>query len=210
MANKRALGKKRAVTFGSFNSYVKVRPEMLALWCDILLQVPGSRLLMQASGLGGAEITAQIRSYFKKRGVDIKRLEIRGWTGLTEYFQLGEVVDIALDPYPFNGGVTTCHALWMGMPVVTMSGESAASRVGRSILSRMGLSELVAENPTQYVAIAVNLAKNHDKLTELRASLREKMVAGGILNGGALAKQAESAYRTVWRNWCDQRTNASD
>ena len=209
VSNVRPLGKKRGVTFGSFNSYVKVRPEMLALWCEILLQVPHSRLLMQASGLGGAEINAHIRTYFKKRGVDVKRLEIRGWTGLTEYFQLGQEVDIALDPYPFNGGVTTCHALWMGLPVVTMSGESAASRVGRSILSRMGLTELIAKNQTEYVAIAVNLAKNHAKLSELRESLREKMMAGGILDGGNLAQQAESAYRTVWRDWCTQHINIS-
>ncbi|MES2949207.1 MAG: tetratricopeptide repeat protein [Pseudomonadota bacterium] len=202
------VDKRGFITFASFNSYVKVTPEMLNLWGHLLKRVPNSRLLLQASGLGGPELAADIRSVFADLGIAATRIDIRGWTGLDEYLQLGQEVDIALDPYPFNGGVTTCHALWMGLPVVTLCGESAASRVGRSILSRMELSELVAESPNEYVEIAVALAKDLGKLAELRASLRERMGAAGLLDGQALAQQAEATYRKVWQTWCKGQDNA--
>ena len=190
------------VTFASFNNFAKITPPMLALWADILRATPDSRLLFQSAGLDDADLGGQVRTFFAEKGVAPERLILRGWTGLSEYLRLGTEADIALDPYPFNGGVTTCHALWMGLPVVTLSGQSAASRAGRSLLTRVGLPELVAENPLQYRDIALGLAQDPGRLALLRASLRERMASGGLLDGPGLAREVESAYRTMWRAWC--------
>lgn len=192
------------VTFSSFNNFAKITPFMLALWADILRAVPDSRLLLQSAGLDGTDLGGEVRAFFAKKGVAPERLILRGWTGLNEYLRLGTEADIALDPYPFNGGVTTCHALWMGLPVVTLSGQSAASRVGRSLLGGIGLAELAAENPAQYRDIALGLAKDRARLALLRASLRERMASGGLLDGQGLAREVEAAYRAMWQAWCEE------
>lgn len=196
------LGRNGYVTFGSLNNFTKVTPAMLDLWCDILLSVPRARLLLQAGGLDSAEIGDPLRQFFARRGVDSSRLVLHGWTSLRDFLALGSQIDIALDPFPFNGGVTTFHALWMGLPLVTLSGQSAASRVGRSILHRMGLGDLVASTPAQYQEIARGLARDGGHLAQLRASLRERMVRAGLLDGHGLVQEVEAAYRTMWRTWC--------
>lgn len=193
------------VSFASLNNFAKITPAMLELWAGILLAVPDSRLLFQSAGLDGAELGGRVRDFFAKRGVAAERLILRGWSGMEQFLALGGEADIALDPYPFNGGVTTCHALWMGLPVVTLSGQSAASRVGKGILSQIGLAELAAESAEQYADIVAGLARDRDRLANLRASLRERMTTGGLLDGEALARLVESAYRRMWRDWCDGR-----
>lgn len=191
------------VTFASLNSLAKITPSMLSLWAEILTGAPDSRLILQAAGLDGDELQQQIHKFFMERGVAKKRISLRGWIGINDFLRIGGEADIALDPYPFNGGVTTCHALWMGLPVVTMSGKSAASRVGRSILSRMNMEGLVAETPAQYRDIALGLAMDHSQIALMRATLRDRMNSSGLLDGAALAHEVEAAYRTMWRAWCD-------
>jgi predicted O-linked N-acetylglucosamine transferase (SPINDLY family) len=192
----------QGVTFASLNTFAKITRPMLDLWANILNEIPNARLLLQAAGLEGPEFADYIHHVFALKGIARERLMLRGWTGMEEFIRVGELADIALDPFPFNGGVTTCHALWMGLPVVTMCGESAASRVGASILTRIGLSDLVVSNEDAYRTAAVTLANNPQRLAALRASLRERMVSGGILDGNDLAAQAASAFRAMWRNWC--------
>ena len=193
----------KGVTFVSLNTFAKITRPMLELWASILLDAPDSRLLMQSAGLEDAELSANVRDLFSQRGVASGRLTLRGWTDMKGFLRLGEDADIALDPFPFNGGVTTCHALWMGLPVITQVGESAASRIGASILSRIGLQELVTNNPKAYHAAAVALALDNGRLAALRASMRQRMEAGGILDGRDVAAQAGVAYRDMWRTWCD-------
>ena len=192
----------KGVTFVSLNTFAKITRPMLELWANILVDVPDSRLLMQSAGLEDVELSAYVRGLFSQQGVASSRLTLRGWTDMKGFLRLGEEADIALDPFPFNGGVTTCHALWMGLPVITQIGESAASRIGASILSRIGLQELVTSNPDAYHAAAVGLAQEPGRISALRASLRDRMESGGILNGRDLAAQAEGAYRDIWRTWC--------
>lgn len=191
------------VTFASFNNFAKITRPMLELWAEILHATPNSRLLLQSAGLDGPELGHVLRSFFTENGIAPERLILRGWTDLKAYLSLGAEADIALDPYPFNGGVTTCHALWMGLPVVSLSGQSAASRVGRSLLTRIGHPELVAESAVQYRDIAVALAHDRGRLAALRSSLRSSMATGGLLDGVGLARDVEAAYRTMWRAWCD-------
>jgi predicted O-linked N-acetylglucosamine transferase (SPINDLY family) len=193
-------------TFVSLNTFAKITRPTLELWANILLDTPDSRLLLQSAGLEDAELSANVRDLFAQRGVAPNRLTLRGWTSINDFLRLGEEADIALDPFPFNGGVTNCHAVWMGLPVITQVGESAASRIGASILSRMGLQELVTSNPDAYRAAAVALAKDAGRLAALRASLRERMETAGILDGPDLAAQTEAAYRDIWRTWCANAT----
>jgi len=190
------------VTFASFNTFAKITQSMLELWASILAETPHSRMHIQAAGLEYQELAGAILSVFAESGVESHRLTLRGWTGIEDYLRLGQEVDIALDPFPFNGGVTTCHALWMGLPVITMSGQSAASRVGASILGHLGLSEYVAHDPDAYREKAMALAQDLNKLSTLRTSMRNRMETSGLLDGEGLASEVEIAFRTIWRNWC--------
>lgn len=192
------------VTFVSFNNLAKITPAMLDLWGRILRDLPSARLLIQAAGLDDPACVAPIAAHFERAGVGAQRLDFRGWCGIEDYLAIGQSADIALDPFPFNGGVTTCHALWMGLPVVTRSGRSAASRVGQSLLGQCGLSELVAEDEAGYHRIATGLALDVPRLAGLRAGLRDRMQASGLLDGLSLARAVEHEYRRMWRTRCAQ------
>lgn len=201
------VGRNGFVTFVSFNTFAKIAPSMLELWATILSGTPHSRLILQAAGLEGADMAEAILSAFTGQGVDHDRLTLRGWTDIEDYLRLGQEADIALDPFPFNGGVTTCHALWMGLPVITMSGHSAASRVGASLLGRMGLAECVASDQDAYRDKAISLAEDRNKLAALRASLRTRMETAGLLDGSGLAREVEVAFRAMWCTWCEVSQN---
>ncbi len=192
----------QGVTFASINTLAKITRPMLELWATILAEVPDARLLLQAAGLDGPELAANVLQVFAEMGIPPERLLLRGWTDMQAFLGVGAEVDIVLDPFPFNGGVTTCHALWLGLPVVTLAGQTGASRVGASILSRIGLQDLVANDMDAYRAAAVGLARDTERLANLRASLRERMICGGMLDGSDLAQQAETAFRAMWRSWC--------
>ncbi len=190
------------VTFASFNTLAKITPAMLECWAAILTKIPQARLLLQAAGMENPALAAAVSSALCERGVEPHRLTLRGWTGIEDYMRLGHEADIALDPYPFNGGVTSCHALWMGLPVITRAGETAASRVGASILGGLGLAEWVASDSDAYANKAIALAHDTAKLAALRASLRTRMETAGLLDGPGLASEVENAFRGMWRTWC--------
>lgn len=190
------------ITFASLNSFAKITPQVLELWAEILSGIQNSRLIIQAAGLEDAALAQQIYRVFAEHGVSGDRLILRGWTPMSGFLRMGQEADIALDPFPFNGGVTTCHTLWMGLPVITLCGQSAASRVGKSILSNLGLSDLVAHNLEDYKAIAQNLARDRARLSMLRASMRSRMESNGLLDGASLCAEARIAFRDMWRTWC--------
>jgi predicted O-linked N-acetylglucosamine transferase (SPINDLY family) len=112
-------------------------------------------------------------------------------------------VDIALDPFPYNGTTTTCEALWMGVPVVTLRGDRHAGRVGASLLTQIGLTDLIANSVEEYLEIAVALARNPERLSDLRRVLRSRMAASPLCDGPAFARKMESAFRTMWQYWCE-------
>ena len=121
----------------------------------------------------------------------------------SQHLALYHGVDIALDPFPYNGTTTTCEALWMGVPVVTLSGNRHSGRVGASILTRIGLTELIAATEGDYVDQAVRLARDHNRLLELRSSLRRRMKKSPVCNPNLFACEVEKAFRQMWRNWCE-------
>lgn len=190
------------ITFGSVNKRLKITSEVLSLWCQILRRLPDSRLIMKARGLTDPPTQKLVLDELARGGVSADRVEFSGWVDLPEYFNFFHQMDIALDPYPFNGGTSTCHALWMGVPVVTRCGRTPASRVGLSVLSNVGLGDLVAHSPQQYIETAVSLAGDLNRLSNLRTELRRRMQQSPLCNAAGFTRSLEAAYRQMWRQWC--------
>ena len=193
------------VTFGSFNNLAKVNEPMLTLWAKILHAVPGSKLLLKAKPLRCASVQQRLRNTMTEAGIEPDRLEMIGWAPSAVYLATYNRLDIALDTYPYHGTTTTCESLWMGVPVVTLSGESHVSRVGVSLLSNAGLPQLIALTPEQYAQIAVDLANDLPRLSELHHTLRRRMAASPLMDRQAFARDMETVYRAIWRDWCARK-----
>jgi predicted O-linked N-acetylglucosamine transferase (SPINDLY family) len=187
------------ITFGSLNNFAKVTESTAAAWGRILQSVPQSRLVIHAHR---GEHCRRFLQAMDRRGIEAQRIQFVGKRPMKEYFGLYHGIDIALDPAPYGGGTTTCDALWMGVPVVSLAGQTAVGRGGLSLLSNLGLPELVGRSAEQYVQIAVRLAGNPARLATLRATLRQRMLASALMDAPRFARNMEAAYRTMWRNWC--------
>jgi predicted O-linked N-acetylglucosamine transferase (SPINDLY family) len=161
------------------------------MWARILHAVPNSRLILHAPTEHGGIAP-----------LPPDRVEIIGSQPFyPDYLQSYNRIDIALDPTPWSGGITTCDALWMGVPVVTLSGKTSVGRGGRSILNNIALPELVAHSPDEYVRIAKTLAGDLSRLAELRSTLRQQMQASPLVDAHQFARDVEAAYRQMWRAW---------
>ena len=191
-------------TFGSFNNVPKLSGEVIALWAQIVGRVPDSRLLLISPALGSTAARERITSAFTAAGGDPSQIEMRGSLGRHGVLATYNEVDLALDPFPYSGGVTTCEALWMGVPVVTCPGETFAGRHSLSHLSNVGLTETVANDLRAYVEGAIGLAQDLPHLASLRAGLRDRMANSPLCNGEQFARQLEAVLRTAWRHWCRQ------
>jgi predicted O-linked N-acetylglucosamine transferase (SPINDLY family) len=187
------------ITFGCLNNFSKVSSAALDLWAKILAVVPDSRLILHASS-GSHQY--DVRQCMKRVGVSDDRLRFIGMQPWTQYIQTYSEIDIALDPFPYGGGITTCDALWMGVPVVTLSGPTAVGRGGRSILSNLGIPELIAFTQDQYLQIAVALAQDQDRLRDLHSSLRARLLTSPLMDAAGFTRDMEAAYRHMWRRWC--------
>jgi predicted O-linked N-acetylglucosamine transferase (SPINDLY family) len=193
-----------SVCFGSFNNFAKVTPKVIEMWAAILRAVPNSRMLIKAKALSAGSVRQRVAKRFAELGVAEDRLDLRGrQLNPADHLATYNQVDIALDTFPYHGTTTTCEALWMGVPVVTLAGEAHLSRVGLSLLTNAGLQRLVAQSPEQYAQIAASLAKDLPALADLRAGLRQQMLESPLADGKAFARDVEGLYRQVWRNWCD-------
>ena len=194
-----------AVVFSSFNNIAKVNAETIRWWGRILAGVPGSRLALKSSPLNFPDTVDRVLDALERGGVDPARVELRGWIGeRQQHLDAYGDIDIALDTFPYHGTTTTCEALWMGVPVVTLAGEAHMSRVGASILRCAGFDQLVARDETEYVRIAVELA--HDSVTRqaLRAELRTRVAASPLLDHAGFTRKLEAHCRQAWRGWCER------
>jgi predicted O-linked N-acetylglucosamine transferase (SPINDLY family) len=195
------------VTFGSFNSPIKLNDPLVGLWARVLHAVPGSRLILKGEALGDSEFAGIVRDKFVKAGVDAARLDLLGKIAtINSHLDAYAQVDIALDSFPYHGTTTTCEAMWMGVPVVSRLGDVHASRVGLSLLSAVGLADLASESDDGFVAAAVALADNAERRSELRASLRERMRSSPLCDGEGFAQRFEAAIREQWRDWCERQS----
>jgi len=189
------------VTFGCFNNPAKLTPEIIATWASILRQVPGSRLTLKSGGMNDASIAEPLAERFAAHGIVPNRLDFQGRSPHLELLAQYQRVDLALDPFPYNGGLTTCEALWMGVPVVTCPGETFASRHSLSHLSNVGLTETIAASLEDYAQLAVALAQDLPRLAALRAGLRERMAASPLCDGKRFARNLMRLLRDAWRQW---------
>jgi predicted O-linked N-acetylglucosamine transferase (SPINDLY family) len=191
------------LTFGSFNNLNKMSPPVVALWAALLHRVPDARLLLKSRQLSDDAVGHAVRAAFARHGIAGERLGLLGWTaGPEAHLESYRRVDIALDPFPYNGTTTTCEALWMGVPVVTLRGDRHAARMGASLLVPLGLDALVAGDEAGYLEIAAALAADPERRARLRAELRPRMAAAPLCDETALAGRLQEAYRIMWRRWC--------
>lgn len=187
------------ISFGCLNNTWKPTTPALAAWWRLMRQVPGSQLIAHFhEGSQRREIAEQAQA----EGIDPGRLQFVGRMPATQYLEQYNRIDIALDPFPYPGGTTSCDALWMGTPVVSLAGQTAVSRAGLSILSNIGLPELVAHDPDEYVRIASGLASDLPRLQELRSTLRDRMQRSPLMDAPGFARDIEAAYRRMWINLC--------
>jgi len=198
-----------AVTFGCFNNLIKINAEVIALWARLLGGLPRSKLLVKTHALKSDSRKQDIRAQFAAHGIAHERIILEGPAPHRELLQRYGDVDIALDPFPYSGGLTTIEALWMGVPVVTLAGVTLASRLSLSFLNVAGLKELVAEDADAYLRIARDLARDLPRLASLRAGMRARLLASPLFQAERFTKNLESAYREMWRTWCgDAGSNA--
>jgi protein O-GlcNAc transferase len=188
------------VTFGSFNHVSKLSPSIRKLWAEILARLPDSRLMLVGVPHGGAGDS--LLSDLQQAGAARSRITVVPHAALDEYLRTFGAVDIALDTTPYSGATTTCDALWMGVPVLSLRGSRSISRSSTSILSAVGLSQWIASTPEEYVRLAVEFARNEPLLADLRASLRKKVLDSPIMDEAGFVRDLETAFRGMWRAWC--------
>lgn len=190
------------VTFGSLSKIIKITPACAAMWAGVLKAVPTSRLLLAAA----SDTADEVLSRLARIGLPPERIQIAAKTrSRREYLERYDQIDIVLDTFPFNGITTTCDGLWMGVPHVSVAGNTSVSRAGKSILRAADLCELAAEIPEAFVRVTTALANDRDRLRELRLGMRDRLLKSALMNHLAFAANLDAAYRRMWQVWSSQR-----
>lgn len=196
------------ITFACFNNAVKVGPDVLACWAEILKSVPNSMLFLKSRHFSLPEVVTTMTERLTALGVSAERLRFEAADSFDRYLAAYQDVDIALDPFPFTGGATTADALWMGVPVLTMRGQRFISHQGETIMNSVGLNDWIANGPDQYVALARAKVSHLEDLAKLRGGLRERLLASPFADAAGFATSLQSAWRGMWVNWCDEQRAA--
>ncbi len=187
------------LTFGSFNNIAKVTDHTLELWAAAMNAVPGSRLLLKSASMAQASNCADIERFMAARGIDRSRLRLLSRQAADrEHLALYDEVDVALDTFPYNGATTTCEALWMGVPVLTLRGRTHTSRMGASILDSIGRADWVAQHDAGFSTLAASLAADADALARWRAGARANLAGSALCDGQAFARSFEHALEQAW------------
>ncbi len=186
------------VTFASFNKHEKISPQIFSAWVQLLHRCPRAHLLIKNASLKHASIQQQLKQQFAQAGIAEQRLQLIGHLdSFTQHLQLYDQIDISLDTWPYNGATTTCESLWMGVPVISLCGDTQASRVGFSILSTIGLEAWVAHSLEDYVTKAANLAEDESALQQLREGMRTRLLHSPLLGAETLTRHIEALYRNI-------------
>ncbi|GLR79571.1 tetratricopeptide repeat protein [Azospirillum oryzae] len=188
-----------APTFGSLNALPKLNAQVAALWTRLLAAVPGSRLLLRTPGLDDAELRARTLALFTAAGADADRIDLRGAALHAEFLATYGEIDVALDPFPYSGGLTTLEALWMGVPVVTLGGDRFCARHTVTHLTSAGLPALAVEGAEAYIAMAAALVSDPDGLASIRSRLRDRLAASPALDGVRFTRALEAAFGAMWQ-----------
>jgi predicted O-linked N-acetylglucosamine transferase (SPINDLY family) len=189
------------ITFGCFNNLAKVTPHVIATWSEVLRRVPASRLVLKTHQFHDRPTAERVRAAFAAAGIPSEQIELRGSSPHRAFMAEYSQIDLVLDPFPYSGGLTTCEALWMGVPTVTLPGEIFASRHSMSHLCNVGLSDWVARDAQDYVALAAAKAADVPALAALRAGLRARTKASPLCDAPRFGRNLGAALRHAWRGW---------
>ena len=191
------------ITFGCFNNFLKVSDATLATWAKLMERLVDSRLLLKSQYFDDPAVRESVSEKLTATGIPIDRTELLGFLPSTaDHLATYHRVQVALDPFPYNGTTTTCEALWMGVPVVSLTGDRHASRVGLSILTAVGHADWAVETTDAYIEKALALSKDQEALTRLRTSLRQNVTSSDLCNHSAQATRFANALRSAWQDWC--------
>jgi predicted O-linked N-acetylglucosamine transferase (SPINDLY family) len=193
------------LTLGCMNRLAKLTPETLKLWGAVLEAVPTATLYLQTNGLEDRDLARQLVHRLVAEGVSPGRVTLAGGAGHADFLRAYHAVDIALDPVPYSGGLVTCEALWMGVPVVTLKGERFASLHSTSHLRNAGLPDWVADTPGGYIALVKSWSERLPELSRLRAGLRAQVQASPLGDGAQYAHDFDSFLQESWRTWCTEQ-----
>ncbi|CAN2041792.1 protein O-GlcNAc transferase [Candidatus Magnetomoraceae bacterium gMMP-15] len=193
--------KKGHITFGAFHNFAKCT-HALELWVEILNKLPDSQLIIQSKPFVEKEMRKQIHNFFAEQNISEDRVELAAYAPFSEYLKLHNKVDIILDTFPWNGHTTSCHSLWMGVPVITLAGDCHAGRLCLSLLSSLGLQEWAAYSTEDYVQKAIQFGSDFKKLSDLRQNLRNRLINSPLCDAKKFTRDLESIYRRIWKKWC--------
>jgi predicted O-linked N-acetylglucosamine transferase (SPINDLY family) len=192
------------VTFGSFNNPAKIGPQVVAVWAKVLQRLPQARLALKYRGMDDAKVARRLVELFAGHGVEPGRVELLGWSPHPELLAHYHRIDLGLDPFPYSGGLTTCEALWMGVPVITCPGETFASRHSLTHMANAGLNETIAGTWAEHVELAVSWACDLSRLAAVRAGLRQRVAASSLCDGKRFAENFMQVLRSARRKWVRQ------
>jgi predicted O-linked N-acetylglucosamine transferase (SPINDLY family) len=190
------------ITFGCFNNPAKITPDVIACWSRLLHALPNARLHLKYKFFAESEAVQYFQNAFTTHSIDTQRIRFTGQSPRPEYLESYNGIDIALDPFPFNGCTTSVEALWMGVPVITLSSDRFAGHMGETIMKNLDLYECVADSPDDYLEKAVALAADLPRLADLRSRLRERLLNSPLCDGPGFTRDLETLYRKLWMNWC--------
>jgi len=200
---KEPMIRNRFVTFGSFNAIKKLNDATINLWSEILKAIPSSKLFIKSQAFNDNWTKERFAKKFQANGISHEKLILKGFThSFSDHLAQYHLIDIALDTYPYHGTTTTCEALWMGVPVITLNSDRHAGRVGISLLTSLGLKEMIADTEQEYIDIAVSLAKKTELISHLRQNLRKLIFKSDLCNAVKFTQDLETVYREMWNKYC--------
>lgn len=197
------------IVFGTFNEAPKFSPSVVKLWCEILNRIPEAELVIKCRPFGEEKTKEFMMDNLAKYGVDQSRVKLLGFIpSNTGHISTYDVMDVALDPFPYNGTTTSCEAMWMGVPFITRAGDRHCARVGMSLLKAVGLDDWIANSDEEYIEKAVEISKNREELIETKKALRQRMLASPLCDSRGFAEKFGKALREMWGDWCMEKNSA--
>jgi predicted O-linked N-acetylglucosamine transferase (SPINDLY family) len=193
------------LTFGCLHNLMKLTPATLLAWAGLLRRLPNARLLLRSPQFSDGAPRDRVEQFFRTNGISPDRLQLMGRASHREFLATYHSIDLALDPFPYSGGLSTCEALYMGVPVLSLAGEIFAARHSASHLGNVGLSDWVVAHEADYIEKALSLASEPARLAELRSTLRERVLASPLCDAPRFGKNLGQALRMIWVNHCAKR-----